>query len=238
MTLAPASEFRLKENGLVLTRGHISVVYPMRPSFQLELGPVAINNYYPSVLSATPDRAIVEEGWVHYQSKDAKEFKKLPEGVEHRLQDGQLQPVKKRTLPTAVRSKDANERVVFRLDLNDSRAIERKLPQGMLIRHGGRPMLASKGNSLKYDSGKDDLLTLEPNTAIRFRYYTKSRHFDIYLQNPIKKTDAVFRLPFQPEGHWTTMTLPVGAMKLVENEKVAPAAEYSTARCDGREATC
>jgi hypothetical protein len=203
ITLARASEFTIERHILHLTRGHISVVYaPLSELNQIQLGSVTFWNsgVQRCIFSATPDRVIAEEGWPHNDMR---------EGVEYRIVGDKLQPQKERTLPPAVRAKD---KILFRLDLSDPKSVEGKLRQGKLIQRDGRPVLAPVKKTLIFDPGKDDLLTVKPTTALRFRYFCPDNDqgfWNLYLFNWTKKKDSEAYDCTLLRGHWNTVTIPI-----------------------------
>jgi hypothetical protein len=218
-TLAPDSEFTLSASGLSLTRGRITMEFLRPDLISLALGSVSIRSQTRCVLVATPDRVISEEGNFQY-SPNNKAYQVLPEGVEHRLLEGELKAEKERTLPPAAAT--SKVRVLWQLDWKDPKQIEGKLRQGKVTQHDGRPVLASVKQVLTFDPGADDLLTFKPTTAIRFRYFvlgTTRPDFIVTLENRTQKSTEKIHAMRTSEKHWTTLTVPLTKMRQVSAGK-------------------
>jgi RNA polymerase sigma factor (sigma-70 family) len=116
VTLAPDAEFTLgkERRELQLTRGQLFAELPSGDDYYLVLGPARCRWWYISgldnrgaVVTATPDRVVVEQGGVGCEGATAEpssqtnalQFRLLREGVEYRLEEGKLQGQKERTLP-------------------------------------------------------------------------------------------------------------------------------------------
>jgi RNA polymerase sigma factor (sigma-70 family) len=119
VTLTPGAEFTLGKEWwgqLHLTRGRLSAELPRAAWYDLVLGPARLRcapvwderlNQRDAVVTATPDRVVVEHGNVGCEgaavepSSEARVayIRVLHEGVEYRLTDGKLWGQKERTLP-------------------------------------------------------------------------------------------------------------------------------------------
>jgi RNA polymerase sigma factor (sigma-70 family) len=126
VTLTPGAEFTVVkegDQGLQLTRGQISAELGKGSLYRLELGPARLSSSLPTfgdrrdnrdaVVTATPDRLVVEQGSVGCMGASvepsfetpAVNVRELQVGVEYRLVDGKLKGEKERTLPKPDRPK-------------------------------------------------------------------------------------------------------------------------------------
>ncbi len=230
VTLAPASEFTVGEGrpayDLRLSRGRLSAELPGRDPLQVVLGPVRLACAWHvggrALVTATPDRVVVEQGGVEYAGVSAEPSSRigsyvlsghlLHEGVEYRLASGQLRGQPERTLPAGARPR---ERVLFRLDLDDPKATRGRLAAGERVRRDGRAVLAAvpapggAARSLAFDLGREDLLVARPTTVLRFRCFRDQEGtMRLTLRNRAPGAKDPVRLITPCPGRWTTVTLP------------------------------
>jgi hypothetical protein len=119
---------------------------------------------------------------------------------------------KERTLPQPIRPK---ERVLYRLDLTDPKAIQGKLTQGKPVERNGRSVLAAvptadgASRSLVLDLGPEGPLVAKPSTVLRFRYFTGAgERVRLVLRDRVEGQDDFVMLIQPGSGFWTTVTLP------------------------------
>jgi hypothetical protein len=127
VTLMPGAEFTVSEErrGLHLTRGRLVAELPKYDDYYLVLGPARLRcatgigwderrlDNRDAVVTATPDRVVVEQGSVGCEGVAAEPssetralyIRMLHGGVEYRLADGKLRGQKERTLPRPDRPK-------------------------------------------------------------------------------------------------------------------------------------
>ncbi|QDU36702.1 Serine/threonine-protein kinase PknB [Maioricimonas rarisocia] len=221
VVLEPGTEFLLRDGGqFLLKSGRLSTLAGPRESISLVYGKLLVWNAASTggraLLTATPDRIVVERGSMTVQDNDDESPRRrnvyLREEIEYLFADGQMKPQDARTLPV-IPAELRRERVIWRLDLTNREAVSPLLVHGELTAHDGRPALAATpGTEAEAPRGPErarrlilDLSKLEglpggSRIALRYRYFTDDKAY-IYCRNT---PDLIM-----PQHEWwTTFTGP------------------------------
>lgn len=211
VTLDGGAFFSVAGPELTLLEGGLSACVPPQSGFILRLEDLRIVPCAGSsrvLLSAAKGRVVVDEGAARCGNLV------LAEGVEHQVKSGRLEPLRRRTLPPALRPREAS---VWRLDLANRNATRGKLPRGAVTATPAGPVLASTPledgfsyGGIQYSwGGETEIFVLRPTTAFRFRYLLKgASSFGFVVRNRTK--DESFGIQIGGvEGAWTTATVRV-----------------------------
>ncbi|HXX94812.1 MAG TPA: hypothetical protein VEN81_14390, partial [Planctomycetota bacterium] len=208
LTLDGASRFSLGKDEVALSEGSLSLDVQQGSPLSLVLGPCRVlpmANAGRVLLSARPDRVVVDEGAARWQDIV------LHQGVEHQLAKERLEPQKRRTLPSAAR---ARESLLWRPDFKDA-ALKSRIrgriepsPEGfhvVSLPAEDKTFFQSQASFTAPD--ERGFFALRANAALRFRYFLSEPAFlQLVVNNGTKREN--FNLDLEPVARqWTTITI-------------------------------
>ena len=209
LTFDGASRFTLGKDEVALSEGALSLDVQQGSALSLVLGPCRIApmaNVGRVLLSAKPDRVVVDEGAARWQEIV------LHQGVEHQVVKEKMEPQKRRTLPATARPR---ETLSWRPDFKDAAVKSRirgridTLPEGIQV-----VSVASEDRSFYQSQAgftapdERGFLALKAGSALRFRYFLSEPAFlQLVVNNGTKREN--FNLDLDPVvRQWTTITIP------------------------------
>jgi hypothetical protein len=209
VTLDASSKFSVSGDALALLEGELAAEAFAGSKFSLDLGILRVvpqTAHGRVLLSARPDRVVVDEGFARWGEIV------LHEGVEHHLRKDKLEPSKGRSLRPPPRPR---ETVTWKLDLKAVAASRRGLTGRVDVLPEGRVLACEPMEDRTlwdatlgyYDPEGVGLFTVKANTALRFRYFlAKPAPMELVAWNMTK--DENFNLPIEAAaGQWTTVTV-------------------------------
>jgi anti-sigma factor ChrR (cupin superfamily) len=226
LVLEGNSRFSLAEEALTLVDGGLSAEIAQGSKLTLRVGDeriVPVTAVSRVLLCLRPERIVVDEGVARWRDLN------LAGGVEHRLVKGRFEPVRRRSLPAAARSREA---LTWRMDLTQTAAVRKAVqqgrvetvPEGRLLVSAPLPADTYFRAQAAYTNGGEEkpLFTVKPGTHLRFRYYlTDEASLELVMWNQTKAEN--FNLPFPAVARqWTTVTIPVRDVPPNRGGKSAP----------------
>ena len=208
LTLDASSRFTLGADEVALAEGGLSLEAQQGSGLSLLLGAcriVPIAQAGRVLLSAKPDRVVVDEGAARWQEIV------LHQGAEHQVRGEKLEPQKRRTLPAAARPR---ETFTWRPDVKNPAVRSRMrgrvdaLPEGVQV--VSVPMddktyfQSTAGFTAEDERG---FFAAKATTAFRFRYYlSEPALLQLVVYNGTKREN--FNLDLDPVvRQWTTVTV-------------------------------
>ncbi len=209
LTFDAASRFTLGRDEVALSEGALGLDVQQGSTLSLVLGTCRVApmaNAGRVLLSAKPDRVVVDEGAARWQEIV------LHQGVEHQVVKDKMEPQKRRTLAPAARPRETPG---WKPDFKDVAVRSRirgridTLPEGIhvvSVASDNRTLFQSQAGFTA--PGERGFFALKANTALRFRYFlTEPAFLQLVVKNGTK--DENFNLDLDPVvRQWTTITIP------------------------------
>jgi hypothetical protein len=208
LTFEGASRFTLGKDEVALAEGSLSLDVQQGSPLSLVLGACRIApmaNAGRVLLSAKPDRVVVDEGAARWQEIV------LHQGVEHQVVKEKLEPQKRRTLAVAARPREV---LTWRPDFKDA-AVRSRIRGRIDASPEGTHVVSVPSEDKTYFESQAGFtapdergyFALKANTALRFRYFLSEPAFlQLVVNNGTKREN--FNLDLDPAvRQWTTITI-------------------------------